>query len=290
VPEDVLLYNAEVMHYVLGQVGVNAHENTDNVHLIHGMARNFDDDTPASRKTQAILNLKPRDLLDHSKCRRLVDEVGNGQRKTVAQHILACILLFMQISTGPYWLQLVAHACAGLACAVCGGAPQEAVKQAARCVKTLLLRVLTCVPQTNKWTKLGPCLRFVASGILLQRMLPALFMEAFKAFKSIVASDEFANVDPAMAEEVDFHAVNSQRVQKTLTLLCDDESCTKLIIVAIIMEPLQWLTSVLLANSKEILDTARAPLLLDALSMTHSPFVVVMQYFASLLHGCGGRV
>ena len=284
----VLSYTTEVMHFVLRQCGAVAHENTDNVHIIHGMARK----AALSEHDRKILSLSPDDLIDTDKCNALLADPG---RKTSCKIVLQAIMQFMRLSNGPLWERYIKHTCSGdNSCLACGGNAAKAVSELANCIRQLLLRTLPVVPVANNWTTISPCVHFSVSGILVHGILPCLFHAAFQQFTGAArakpASGDDDDLDPAMREEVDFHAVNGGRIERTQQFFDCQEQHSKLIIFALVLEPLQWITSVLLANSQEVLDFSRPPLICDCLLQQHSPFVVALQYLSALLHGRGGRV
>ena len=276
-PDAVLDYNLEALHYVLGQAGSVAHENTDGHNFEGGGA-------PAVARE--ILALKPVDLLDVPRCKRLIDSTG---RRTSAQHVLVAILAFMQISHGPMWEPAVVHKCRGLTCEACGGNDEAAVQAAQLALRKLLLRVLPSVPVANKWTKMTPCVQFVVSGLLLHNLLPRLFQSAFQATTATTEPALSTQWDPAQQEELNFHEVQGIRMTRTRAFLDDHEMRVKLVILALALEPLQWLTSCFLQNSQEVSNYSRPPFIMDLLSSSHSPIIVVLQYFSTLLRGVGSR-
>ena len=76
---------------------------------------------------------------------------------------------------------------------------------------------------------------------------------------------------------------------RTRAFLDDHEMRVKLVILALALEPLQWLTSCFLQNSQEVSNYPRPPFTMDLLSSSHSPVIVVLQYFSTLLRGVGSR-
>ena len=97
-------------------------------------------------------------------------------------------------------------------------------------------------------------------------------------------------LDPKMQEEVSWHAVNSVRVRRTLEFFKDEAVRLKLIMLLLVLEPLQWLTSALLIASREIIDPSKPTLVCDAVFLDTSPFVVCLQYLTCLLRGECTRV
>lgn len=284
-PEDALSYNVEALHFVLGQAGHVAHENVDNVHFLLGTARKFEDG--ACAVTREILALKPSDLLDTHRCQRLLNSPG---RQTSARLVLGAILVYLRISHGPMWEPTVVHRCSGPTCEACGGKDEVAIHAAQLALRKLLLRVLPCVPATNKWTKVTPCVHFVVSGFLMHNLLPGLFQSAFKATKASTAEPaKDQQWDPAQQEELNFHEVQGIRIARCREFLDSREMRVKLMIFALILEPLQWLTSLFLRSSREVLDYSCPPFIMDLLSSSRSPAVVVLQYFSTLLRGVGSR-
>lgn len=178
-------------------------------------------------------------------------------------------------------------------CPACGGDAAAANATFCKTIRQLLLRTLPCVPVANNWTKISPCLQFAVSGILVHQVLPALFHIAFQAFAAvatITSSNAFDELDPAMREEVYFRQINGVRIEKTRVFFDDLEVHAKLIMLALVMEPMQWLTSILLSNSAEALDLSRRPFIFDCLLPARSPFTVAMQLYSTMLSGKGSRL
>eukprot|EP00974_Lingulodinium_polyedra_P008195 779469-Lingulodinium_polyedra.AAC.1 len=96
-------------------------------------------------------------------------------------------------------------------------------------------------------------------------------------------------LDPKMQEEVSWHAVNGVRIQRTLAFFQEHQVRLKLIMLALVMEPMQWLTGVMLTASREIVDMCKPTLVVDSASCHTAPFVVVLQYVAGLLSGSCSR-
>jgi hypothetical protein len=119
-----------------------------------------------------------------------------------------------------------------------------------------------------------PAIAFTVSGILLHGALPALFSRAFANFNYEAMDDLTKELDPAMQEEVSYHKVNSARVRHTEAFLLEKATHIRLVIFAILLEPMQWLTGILMMHSREIVDYDKPPFLLDVLHLPSSPFLV----------------
>jgi hypothetical protein len=261
-------HTAECLHFVLQtySCGRGASENIDNVGSLHSstLSGTWDVDREVSA-------LCPEDLLDDAKCRALLAQPG---RRSASRQVLAWIRRFLTLSNGPLWREDVQHHCSGVGCAACGGHVEEAQQEFALLLRQLLLRKLPCVPVASRWTRVFPAIAFTVSGILLHGALPALFSRAFANFNYEAMDDLTKELDPAMQEEVSYHKVNSSRAKHTEAFLLEKDSQIRLVIFALFLEPLQWLTGILMMHSREIVDYDKPPFLLDALHLPSSPFLV----------------
>ena len=118
-------------------------------------------------------------------------------------------------------------------------------------------------------------------------MFPRLFSKALQVHRN---SSREVDLDPAEEADQCWHKVNGKRAQRTREFFGNNENVIKVIILALIMEPLRWLCSLWLKNSREVVDPTRPPLLCDMVVNHFSPLTVVLQYLSTLLRGGGGRI
>ena len=77
---------------------------------------------------------------------------------------------------------------------------------------------------------------------------------------------------------------------KAREFLSSKERRTKLLILAVVLEPLRALTTYLLVSARDDQDLNAPPILFDTIEPARSMFVVCAQYWSSLLRGIGGRL
>jgi hypothetical protein len=135
--------------------------------------------------------------------------------------------------------------------------------------------------------------QFAVGGMLLHQLLAAILDTALASFAGSGRTQEFpvsSDLDPAMQEEVQWHAVSGVRISRTREFFSDKVMLTKLLILGLLVEPLQYLTSVLLSGSQDVLDTSNPPLLFDMLLPSASPVVAVLQQLSTMLAGKSSRL
>jgi hypothetical protein len=74
-----------------------------------------------------------------------------------------------------------------------------------------------------------------------------------------------------------------KRKNASQKFLSSEEAQIRVVILAIVLECLQYLTCFLLGCSRDDSDPLKPPMLLDLLNPQYSPFVIVLQYIATLL-------
>ena len=263
-------YTAEVMHYYL----VNSYE--------EGQANEARDVKMLLRK------LTPRQLEDPRGLRREFsqgpDAAGSAAlpqpRPRKGAALVWAVLEFAEFFNGALW-EVPAHHCRGRDCCVDATAAQS---RAICTTRELLLRRLPPVPALSRWSQLGRCLDFVALGCLAHGLLPALFARA------IVPSDQGSKRKrTAGAEEdaePDYHQIAGARMRRAAQLLQAPE---KLLVIALVLEPIRFLSRWLFARSRESPSQHR-PGLLDAINPQTSPFVAASQHISAMLSGLSSRV
>lgn len=266
-------FAAEVAHYLLVHDGL-AYESSDNV---VGMGRAHRED--ASNK---LRRLTPEDLLAMD-----VEELQRSGRSRGQTALIAC-LKFMRLVTGPLQGQVVVHHHSEL----CGwGATCK--EQVSLAIRNFLLRHLPAVPVTSRWTKVGSCVDFLVGGLLCCNLLPRLFEHAFTIMGTKGRQPRGHCDDELDIEEwqqMNWHQVTSKRVDKSISFLQSRASMAKLLVLAVVLEPLRYLTTWLLNAAREVQNLNSVPVLCDILDPERSIFIVCAQYLSSLLRGVGGRL
>lgn len=88
----------------------------------------------------------------------------------------------------------------------------------------------------------------------------------------------------------EWHRVMGARISRATEFIASTQAQMRVLILAVVMEPLRYLTAWLLAAAREVQDLSRPPRLFDVVAPARSPFYVVAQYYSSLLRGKGARL
>lgn len=150
---------------------------------------------------------------------------------------------------------------------------------------------LPVVPVASRWTKIGCCLDFMVGGILCCSVLPLAFSTAFPssgAAPPTLAFDPDAEIEEWQQQY--WHQVTGSRIRRGREFLIDMGSRVKLLVLAIVFEPLRALTTWLLAACREVQDHSKPPRVFDAISASRSIFIVVAQYLSCLFLGSCPRL
>jgi len=257
---------AELMHYLLVH-DASEYESADNV---AGAGRVFKGAWHTRLAPEDLLTMTPSDL--------------KGRQRA---SVLARALTLLALVTGPLWQGTVFHDCSG----ACGG--HDCLSKVDIAIRDLLLRRLPAVPVSSRWTKVGSCLDFLVGGILFCGMLPALFEAGFgsvTARQPMPAHQGAADMDVEELQAQQWHVVTGSRITKARQFLSDKHMQTKMLILAVVLEPLRCLTTYLLAASREVQDINGVPKFYDSIEPARSIFIVCSQYLSSLLRGRGARL
>ena len=196
------------------------HESADNV---LGMGSVYDDDANANAKykdytVEQLMSMTPADA---SSLR------GNGCE------LVRAIIAFKCMLTGAPWDAAIQHHCSDSSCG--GSGCREKVYAA---IRGVLLRALPAVPIASRWTKIGSCIDFVLPGVILWNVLPRIFTVAFKNFEAVpVHHDPDVDIEEQVKEQM--KAVTSTRIKKADAFLNSFESQVRVIIIAVVIEPLR---------------------------------------------------
>ena len=143
------------------------------------------------------------------------------------------------------------HICPGEHC--CRSSAISAVRARKRlCV---LLRCKPSSPELGKWTKVGPCFDFWLMGLPSFAFYNLLRLATGNApfFRQNKPADreckDMAAVD-AGTDKADFHQAAGENYKRATSLLQCPSQCCKLVVLAIVLEPLRLLHSYFLETSK----------------------------------------
>ena len=209
-----------------------AYESSDNV---RGMGRAYSDDACKLRDVtpEGLLHMDPSDVV-------------RGKGATV----LRAILNFMVLVSGSLFSGKLIHYHSRL----CGfGA--NCKHAVALAIRNLFLRVLPAVPVASRWTKIGGCLDFIVGGVLCSGVLPLMFVVAFSATPGPGRDDEggaLHEVDIEEWKDQQWHRVTSQRIRAAREFLQNKVIMTKVLILAVVLEPIRRLTTWLLNAAREV--------------------------------------
>lgn len=159
---------------------------------------------------------------------------------------------------------------------------------------TLENLLLTCqpeVPAPGKWTKLGSILSFLVLGFNCCNCLGRTYQKSIEAMNLQQKTDSEKvddEIDPALKSDLHWSAVNGKRAKNGITLTSSTVVQFHVLVLAIMQEVTRYLTHWHLeAGSRQNKHSCRAPPLLDVANPKFSPYVMALQYLASLLTGAG---
>ena len=103
-------------------------------------------------------------------------------------------------------------------------------------VRELHLARLPTIPVASRWTKPGPCIDWLSVGTQSHGLLPELFDKAFKSFPIPVHAPVVDdNIDPAIQQELTWHAIAGKRVHKSRAFLASKAHMIKSAILASVL-------------------------------------------------------
>ena len=149
--------------------------------------------------------------------------------------------------------------------------------------------MLPTVPAAGKWTKTNPCVDFFLPSMCAVPIFLSVWDIAFGKFDTAQKSTE---TEQSWLEQVAWREVASKRVKRCAAFVKDPQSPPLLLLVAMLHEPLRWLTGYFLhaSSSKRRNGAWGCPLLCTFTSPARSPVTRVLQYFSSLLAGNAHRL
>lgn len=189
----------------------------------------------------------------------------------------------------------LAHFCSG---ALCCDSVDVYKRRAQQHILDIVYRFAPTVPTKSKWTKTGPCIDFhmLAQGFdLLGRQFALAFGGPKGMRVHIVKASGFE--DQLIAEEISWHRVAGIRSAKAQEMLSDPQSYFRIAILAIVLEPIRYLTRWFMVEGSDRRRRQRQKLglppgLCDLVADTTSPGTAVLHYYAELLVGgpCSTRL
>lgn len=178
-----------------------------------------------------------------------------------------------------------------------GRSREACERRAAQTTADLAWRCQPCVPTKGKWTKLGPVLdwHLLAQGLMgvLQKCCQIAFGRL--SVKLPQPESEGQGHDQAYLVDVDWHAVQGQRCAKLLVGLADPKMFVDILCLALVLEPLRWLTRWFLRRSSvqrrlRRQQQSKPGPICDLLWYPASPATRVLQYLSCLLDGSAPRL
>ena len=178
------------------------------------------------------------------------------------------------------------HHCLSYRC--CNGWDKSVTVKRMRDVSyKLIFRRRPSPPAKSKWTKLGPCVDYFLLVEAIGELQADITNVTFKDLKDAAPGHDEGSVDYTMLEQISWHAVQGVRFREFCKHMNDDRVAVK--IVAIVLEPVRYLTEFFLAAAKE--QIARStPMLLEFLDARRSPVVTSLQYLSAVLGGTSSRL
>lgn len=147
--------------------------------------------------------------------------------------------------------------------------------------RRFLLAAMPPVPSPSKWTKAGPCLDFLVGSWLIHKFLPRGYEIAFSSMA--FAQWKEGAEDYTLVEELHFSQVAGSRSRANKLFLQCTDSRFRVVLLAIVMEPIRFLTRCLLSCCRTVQDPGKPPKLLDIMFPPMSFLTTCQQYLATLL-------
>ena len=133
---------------------------------------------------------------------------------------------------GPWWQQPLVHFCPGSSC-ICGGSRSGAIQKITEVLMWLLVTTMPATPTFSRWSTLGPCIAWLALGVLLHDAFTATWSVAFSEVEG--AEDNAGNDEEGLLE---FQRLLNRRVRKCSAWLCDAAHMREVVTTALVTEPL----------------------------------------------------
>ena len=165
---------------------------------------------------------------------------------------------------------------------------QKAAATAGETLDDLLLSSQPEVPAPGKWTKLGSILTFLIVGFNvchgISRTFKASLDKIHLKCETTGKEGNDEDTDPALTSELSFAAVNGKRARNGVTLTSNGLVQFSVLLLGIMQEVTHFMTSWhLKAGSRQNRQVVSRPPLLDVVNPKFSPYVMVLQYLASML-------
>ena len=165
-------------------------------------------------------------------------------------------------------------------------------KKAVEVIVSLMWRCMPVKPTKGKWTKLGPNVDWHMIGLGIQGILRLTYPHAFANLKvSVVKTSD----DQEYITDVNWHALQGSRGKKYGDGLKNDDTIVNIIILAIMLEPIRFLTKWFMRRSSQKTRSikqqrCRNPPICDLVWLHASPAVRTLQYLSCLLQGRAARL
>ena len=184
------------------------------------------------------------------------------------------------------------HRCVDSKC--CNGFDATVTKQRATvAIIRFLLRVQPLVPNVGEWTNSGPCLDVLLPLFWCGSIVKQLMRIAFQTGSKQLAKIEISKAQDKLVDfcdDIDWQVVAGARLRRTLEFLLDDCTAVRLTEIALIKEPIRWLTCHFLRCARSDRLALKIPRLMDQVNAQHDHAIAACQYLSQLLQGTGSRL
>ena len=165
-------------------------------------------------------------------------------------------------------------------------------------IKAIILKcILRCKPQVPasiRWTKLGMSLDFNVGFLAPHNLGRYLFEIAFDKLAATVEKKALSwrpsGVCADYANDINWNAVTHARLRHSFGYLSSSPVQSRVLMLAVTIEPLRFVTRWLLSKSKEAKDYLKHPPMMDLVTPRFSPITVARQCISSLLSGRSDRL
>ncbi len=196
----------------------------------------------------------------------------------------------LAVCNGPLGTAPWTHYCANESC--CSGYDLVVTqRRMSEAIVGFFFCSLPTIPSPSKWTKTGPCLDWVLGCLWVHSALPQIMDEAFsRAFVSSTLGAPRNEDDQLFTEEVAWRQLEGKRMRLATEFFRKPDISASLTILALVKEPLRWLTCVFLKCAKSLEEPTQWPPLCDLCRKDASCVTSVLQYYSYLCTGEAARL
>ena len=229
-----------------------------------------------------------------------------NKRKKSAYEVQAELMQYLaEVLNGCWFLNIgyLVHWCTSQHCCVNPVTGEKycrktCIQKVRMAMRKIIFRRMPTVPNSIKWTKLGPCADFNYGVNVVHGCFRLIYVKAFgELYVSLCeqadatdAKNAGSNLSEEYSNDINWHRVASKQVAAGLDFWSNEDKVVSIPVLCVTLEPQRFMMRYLFSAHKVARPKTSWPVVCDMTNPAHSPITIMRQAYAGLLKGSSTRL